>query len=106
MAARPSTGHWYSQIPQPMQRVAPTTGRLSGSRPPAGAATLPPPTVVIAFLGSGHISWQTMQGVLRAQGRQRSRSTTAKPITDACFAGSAGLGMAPEGQVWPQALQS
>ena len=64
------------------------------------------PPSSIAFSGTGHISSQTMQGVSTAQGRQRSLSITATPMTRRRFSGSASGGIAPEGQTWPQAWQA
>ena len=61
------------------------------------------PLSSIAFSGTGHISSQTMQGVSGAQGRQRSLSITATPMTWPRFSGSESGGIAPEGQTCPQA---
>ena len=59
----------------------------------------------MALSGMGHISWQMMQGVSRAHGRQRSRSMHGE--TDHLrrrFSPRPSLGIAPEGHTCPQAV--
>ena len=56
MAAVPSSGHWYSQVPQPMQRSVFTTGRVIQLVPPWPFFTIVPSVSVIALWGSGQTS--------------------------------------------------
>ena len=81
IAGGPSSGHLYSQMPQPMQRLGDHLGarevvlRAVGPRDEALGRSS-----TMALSGTGHISWQTTQGVSCAQGRQRFRSMTARPM--------------------------
>ncbi len=82
IAARPSSGHLYSQMPQPMQRLAiDLRAREIVTVLPSGAGDQVGRQQPIALSGTGHISWQTTHGVSAAQGRQRFRSITATPMT-------------------------
>jgi len=62
MAGRPRTGHFVSQIPQPMQSSRSTWGFFTAtSLPLCVRATAS--SSQIAFFGVGQTSWQTMQGI-------------------------------------------
>ena len=60
---------------------------------------------MMAFSGRGQTSWQTMQAWRSPQAMQREISMDAQPMMADCFCSRLSLGIAPVGQIWPQALQ-
>ncbi len=104
IAASPSTGHLFSQMPQPIHASASTIGN--------NTSTTPPPAWVknfcsseIALCGSGHISSHTMQFPCSPHAMQRVWSMLAVPIFVKRFSSRDRVGIAWTGQFCPQILQ-
>jgi hypothetical protein len=60
---------------------------------------------MMAFSGTGHISWQTKHSRPSDQGMQVFRSMYARPMTLRCFSSSVSLRMAWVGHTLPHSLQ-